>query len=116
VSHKLAKASGQTSFPVDDVTPAATPIWTESLANSLTRRFMRKIVLLPEPTLPVINEVYDSISKKLPGYDPARGGAGSRCHPLIEAVQIAFSQHLPWYSRQIACGSRLHRDLAITSR
>jgi hypothetical protein len=95
MSHKLAKGSGLTVFPVDDVTPAATPIWTESLANSLTRRFMRKIVLLPEPTLPVINEVYDSLSRKLPGYDPASGGAGSRCHPLIEAVQIAFSQHRP---------------------
>jgi len=93
--HKISSGFGRTAFPVDDVVPAAKPIWTESLTESLRRRFMREIVFVPEPTLPVINEVYDSISKKLPGYDPASVGATSRCHPLIDIVQVAFSQHRP---------------------
>lgn len=95
MSSKISSRSGSTAFPVDDVTPAARPIWTESLTENLTRRFMRKIVFLPEPTLPVINEVYDSISREWPRWDAERLGAASRCHPLIDAVHIAFSQHRP---------------------
>ena len=95
MSPKISSRSGLTAFPVDDVTPAAKPIWTESLTENLTRRFMRKIVFLPEPTLPVINEVYDSMSREWPGWDAERLGAVSRCHPLIRAVHTAFSQHRP---------------------
>jgi hypothetical protein len=54
---------------------------------------MREVVFLPEPALPVINKPYDSIHQKLPGKDLSH--VGSRCHSLIEAVQIAFSQHRP---------------------
>jgi hypothetical protein len=93
MSAKISSRSGSTAFPVDDVTPAVKPIWTENLIENLTRRFMRKIVFLPEPALPVINQVYDSIP--WPGYDFERRGAASRCHPLIDAVHIAFSQHRP---------------------
>jgi hypothetical protein len=93
MSHKIASVSGLTAFAVDDVTPAAKPIWTESLAQSLARRFMRKVVFLSEPTLPVVNGPYDSVYQKFPGKNLAH--LGSRCHALIEAVQIAFSQHRP---------------------
>jgi hypothetical protein len=93
MAHKIPSGFGLTAFPVDDVIPAAKPIWTESLAQSLARRFMREVVSLPQPTLPVINAPYDSLYQKLPGKNLAH--VGSRCHSLIEAVQIAFSQHRP---------------------
>jgi hypothetical protein len=93
MSHKISSGSGLTVFPVDDVTPAAKPIWTESLAQSLARRFMRKVAFLSEPALPVVNEPYDSVYQKFPGKNLSL--VGSRCHSLIEAVQIAFSQHRP---------------------
>ncbi len=95
MSPEISSRSGSPAFPVDNVTPATKPVWTESLIENLTRRFMRKIVFLPKPTLPVINEVYDSISREWPGWDAERLGAASRCHPLIDAVHIAFSQHRP---------------------
>jgi hypothetical protein len=66
------------TFAVDDVTPAAKPIWSETLADSLSRRFRRKILILPDADLAVTNaEAY------------------SRCHPLIDAVHSAFAQHRP---------------------
>jgi Domain of unknown function (DUF4419) len=93
MSHKISNGCALTAFPIDDVTPATRPIWDESLAKSLSRRFMREIVFLPEPTLPVIHELYDTISKEFPCYDPRNVSDTSRCHPLIDAVYIAFSQH-----------------------
>lgn len=93
MAQRLLKRSAQKPFPVDDVTPAARPIWTEDLAEGVARRFKRKIVFLPEPTLPVVNAPYDALYQKLPGRDLS--DVGSRCHSLIEAVQIAFSQHRP---------------------
>lgn len=93
MSHKISSGSGLTTFPVDDVTPATKPIWTESLTKSLARRFMREVVFLPEPTLTVINEPYDSVYQKFPGKNFAH--LGCRCHSVIEAVQIAFNQHRP---------------------
>jgi hypothetical protein len=61
--------------------------------KSLSRRFKREIVVLPHPTLPVVNAPYDSFHQQFP--DKKFDEAGSRCHSLIEAVQIAFSQHRP---------------------
>jgi hypothetical protein len=91
--HKVLSGSGLTTFPVDDVAPASRPIWTESLEQSLARRFMRKVAFLSEPLLPVVNGPYDSVYRKFP--DRNFSHLGSRCHSLIEAVQIAFSQHRP---------------------
>ena len=93
MAEKMVIGSEPKTFPVDDVTPAASPIWTESLMRSLSRRFKREIVVLPDSTRPVINAPYDSMDEK----SRARNldEVGSRCHSLIEAVQIAFSQHRP---------------------
>jgi hypothetical protein len=79
-------------FSVDDVTPAISPISSESLSRSLTRRFLREIVFLSQPTLPVIVPPHD------PMFHDASFGVDSRairCHPLINALQTAFSQHRP---------------------
>ena len=113
------------SFPVDNVIPATKPIWTENLAKSLDRRFQRQTVFLPEPTLPVVNQPYDSFSKLLPG--KILDQVGSRCHSLIEAVQIAFSQHRPlvlspdsiWlaiaqgFSHHLAANAEVLRDRVV---
>jgi hypothetical protein len=92
-SQPALEKSGIT-FPVDDVAPAEKRIWTESLADSLSRRFRRKILVLPEREQRVTNAVVDFLNQKMPGrFDVGR--AGGRCHPLIDAVHIAFSQHRP---------------------
>jgi hypothetical protein len=93
VPHPALERSGITFF-VDTVAPAEKPIWTESLADSLNRRFQRKILALPEQEKPVTNATIDSLKQKVrAGFDVVR--AGSRCHPLIDAVHLAFSQHRP---------------------
>src|SRR5580658_4587686 len=81
------------TFPVDAVTPAKKPIWSESLADCLNRRFQRKILVLPEPEQPVTNASAGSLLERGVKINVAR--FGSRCHPLIDAVHIAFSQHRP---------------------
>jgi len=95
MAHQLSSESAVRAFPVDDVTPAANPIWTESLSEHLTLRLMRKIVFLPEPARPVINELVGSVPKDWPGLNAKHPGIVSRCHPLISAVHTAFSQHRP---------------------
>jgi Domain of unknown function (DUF4419) len=93
VPHPTLERSGIT-FSVDAVAPAEKPIWTESLADSLNRRFQRKILVLPEREKLVTNATVDFLKRKgRAGFDLAR--AGSRCHPLIDAVHVAFSQHRP---------------------
>jgi hypothetical protein len=82
-------------FPVDAVAPAGKPIWTESLADSLNRRFQRKVLVLPDREKLVTNATVDFLKHKgRAGFDLAH--AGSRCHPLIDAVHVAFSQHRPF--------------------
>jgi hypothetical protein len=81
------------TFPVDAVKPAGKPIWTESLADSLNRRFQRKIVVLPEAEQLVVNATVDLFLGRKLRFDIAK--VGSRCHPLIDAVHVAFSQHRP---------------------
>lgn len=82
------------SFAVDSVTPAEKLIWTENLADSLSRRFLRKIFALPEQQQQVINTSIDFLRERFPEqvdiFRPV-----SRCHPLIDAVHVAFSQHRP---------------------
>jgi hypothetical protein len=90
LSHLLSALSRKTNpvlgshgitFTVDAVAPAEEPIWTENLADSLSRRLQRKILALPEREKPVT-------------YGLA-GRSSSRCHPLIYTVHAAFSQHRP---------------------
>ena len=50
------------SFAVDDVIPAGRPVWSETLAQSLARRFRRKILLLAESDNRVINSAMDWLS------------------------------------------------------
>jgi hypothetical protein len=82
------------TFAVDSVTPAPKPIWTETLADSLARRFQRKILALPQEQMQVTNTAFDSLSDRVRAQLNIRD-IGSRCHPLIEAVHVAFSQHRP---------------------
>jgi hypothetical protein len=59
---------------------------------------MRKILVLPDADRPVVNAAYDSLYERhgaLMARRPAPCGRISRCHPLIDAVHIAFSQHRP---------------------
>ena len=93
VPHPALERSGIT-FPVDAVAPAVKPIWTETLADSLARRFQRKILILPEQQQRVINSGFDSLTEQLRARVDIRQ-IGSRCHPLIDAVHLAFSQHRP---------------------
>src|SRR5215831_17310066 len=81
------------SFAVDDVVPDVKPIWTETLAQSVNRRFRREVFILPRPDTPIINLAADSLP---PAQRASRiDHVGSRCHPLIEAVHTAFSRHYP---------------------
>jgi hypothetical protein len=52
------------SFSVDQVTRAESPIWTETLADSLNRRLQRKIFVLPEERQSVINVARDSLNER----------------------------------------------------
>ena len=40
------------TFAVDNVTPAGNPIWSETLVNSLSCRFKREILVLPNAECP----------------------------------------------------------------
>jgi Domain of unknown function (DUF4419) len=98
------------TFAVDDVAPAKKPIWSETLADSLSRRFKRKILVLPEADLLVTNAEAGSCLTRL-RREPATTSfassvlsksdrnlvvdVGSRCHPLIDAVHTAFAEHRP---------------------
>ncbi len=79
-------------FAVDDVEPAADPIWTQPLSSHAEARFVRKLFLLPEPQRQVVNVHGDFAVRH--GRLPNRT-AVSRVHPLIDAVHLAFSQHRP---------------------
>jgi hypothetical protein len=89
----LEFGNGRITFAVDSVTPATKPIWTETLADSLSRRFQRKILVLSTEQKQVINASVDLLKERFPRVDVHR--TGSRCHPLIDAVHVAFGQHRP---------------------
>jgi hypothetical protein len=92
---------GGITFAVDAVTQAEKPIWTETLADSLSRRIQRKILVLPGERQYVINTLRDSLDNTmLDSLDEKKRSAiiaslGSRCHPFIDAVHTAFSEHRP---------------------
>jgi hypothetical protein len=85
-------------FSVDDVIPATTSVPSESLADHVARRFKRNVLLLPDPAKPVVNTLLDSAPSKFPSrrtrLTPTELPV-NRCHPLIDAVGTAFSQHRP---------------------
>ena len=106
LSARLSKDEKRTTsgvtFAVDPVKPAETPVWAESLADSLNRRFQRKILVLPGETEQVINaDIGSYVSRVRSEPEDATRRAmrmkylGSRCHPLVDAVHVAFSQHRP---------------------
>jgi len=91
---EAAKSKSQITFRVDSVTPAEKSIWIENLADSLGRRFLRRIFFCPEHRRQVINVSVDFLRERFPEQlDSLR--SVSRCHPLIDAVHVAFSQHRP---------------------
>lgn len=103
------------SFAVDEVEPARQYIWTEALIDSLSRRFQRRILALPETLRPVVNSAMDTIIRhpfaphpklnlapeyvaKIRAERAARlrqNPPGSQLHPLLEAIHIAFAEHRP---------------------
>lgn len=90
------------TFPVDSVAPAEKVIWSETLADSLSRRFKRKVLVLPDEREQVINADIDAFGERLmaTATDEKERAAiltrvGSRRHPFIDVVHIAFSQHRP---------------------
>ncbi len=92
------KKSRPTSFAVDPVVPADRPIWTEPLRDHVSKRFHRKLLALPEGDRMVANTLYDALlSMKLSPEQRAELASRvvSKCHPLIDAVATAFSQHRP---------------------
>ena len=92
------RSSSANTFPVDSVEPAQKPIWTEPLRAHVSKRFRRSVLFLPEPDQQVINPFHDSIrSMTLSPENRVRMEETlvSRCHPLIEAVATAFSDHRP---------------------
>jgi len=80
------------TFPVDDVQPATDPLWTEPLSDHLSKRFLRKLVVLPQPERPVVNTYGDIAQRR--STTPSTSLV-SRTHPLIDAVHLAFRQHRP---------------------
>ena len=112
-SQSNAKTGGSgITFPVDPVTQAERPLLTENLAVSLTRRFQRKILILPDEQEQVVNACLDSFRSRSPAV-ASQGKSfearaleknelstvgslyGERRHPFIEAVHLAFAQHRP---------------------
>ena len=85
-------------LPVDDVVPAAKPIWSEPYRDHVLKRFRRKVLLLAEEEKVVTN----ALCGEMLGWRPALKEqfwtlehAVNRCHPLIDAVGTAFSHHRP---------------------
>jgi hypothetical protein len=82
-----------TTFAVDEVQIADSPLWTEPLWRSLIRRFSRSVQLVPEWDKPVINSVVDRLPLSFRGRD--LDAVGTRTHALVDAVHTAFSRHHP---------------------
>jgi len=94
----MKKLASEASFAVDDVTPAADPIFVEPLVTHVSKRFMRKVHFLPSAGKDVINTLRaDIASMTLNPENRLKMEATlvQRCHPLIDAVATAFSSHRP---------------------
>ncbi len=98
LSRLVAEDASGTTFVVDHVEPANRRIWTQPMEESVSRRFQRKVLLLPNNDHPVINGFVDSLLQRNHDPDPFLSklmNYVSNKHPLIEAVHIAFSGHWP---------------------
>jgi uncharacterized protein DUF4419 len=100
MSHSLSqeKESRPSSFAVDPVVPADRLLWTEPLRDHVAKRFRRKLLLLPGGDRPVVNALCDATLSKAFSLERRADLADrlvSRCHPLIDTVATAFSQHRP---------------------
>jgi hypothetical protein len=92
--HSQKRTSSGITFAVDAVTPAEKPIWTERLADNLTRRLQRKIYALSEPERRVANDEAGDVFERFPDHHlSSQFLPVSRSHALIDAIHTAFSQH-----------------------
>src|SRR5262245_36445323 len=89
----LSQTRSGFTFDVDNVKPATKMISSEPLGESLSRRFLRKILILSQAEKPMTNPVMESIPAKQRA--EFRKHLGSRNHALIDAVHTAFSEHYP---------------------
>jgi hypothetical protein len=99
VEEKLSKpdqaVAGSTKFfRVNRVEPASGLIWTETLAEHVGKRFKREVLLLPQSEKLVINAVADQMHRD-PRLSHRASASIRRVHPLIDAVDTAFSWHWP---------------------
>ncbi len=81
-------------FSVDNVEPASGLIWTETLAEQVGKRFKREVLLLPEAGKRVINSAANSVVAN-PKLSHLAAGLVNMVHPLIDAVDTAYSRHWP---------------------
>ena len=70
------------TFAVDAVETATKPLGNELLAEQLSRRFRRKLLLIPE-------------AQKSVAAMALNAGVFSGCNTLIESVCLAFADHRP---------------------
>jgi hypothetical protein len=64
------------TFPVDDVTPARTPLPVQALSAEVAHRAHRKVFAVPDPEMPVVQ-------------------SANVHHALLAAVDTAFREHRP---------------------
>jgi hypothetical protein len=91
---RFSKPQDGATFRVDDVAQAEKALWTERLQDQLGRRFQRKILILPDADRPVANASVSSLPEAMRANLGARLSV-NRCHPLIDTIHTAFSQHRP---------------------
>ena len=92
------RLSSEASFVVDDVTPAANPIFVEPLATHVSKRFRRKVHFLPHAEKGVINTLWEDLAAMTLSPEnrvKMEATAAQSCHPLIDAVATAFRSHRP---------------------
>jgi hypothetical protein len=111
----LANTCDRHTFSVDAVTPAESHIPTEPLCDHVAKRLGRKLVFIPERDEPVIKTLNYVIGFLRQNPDAAMTTVDI-CHPLIDAVGRAFSQHRPLTLFPIAYGWSFSKVSLITQR
>lgn len=104
------------TFPVDDVVPASDPLWLGTLRESAEIRGNASILIIPEQDAPALAP--EGYVERVPVGEPRKPGRFSMrslslsltgppsvarqlavtqtfLHPLIQAVDLAFSDHRP---------------------
>jgi hypothetical protein len=85
-------------FAVDHVPPASAPVPSEALGVHVAKRFLREVIFLPAADRPVANAILGGITPAERARGPRSWAAPhsvNRCHPLVDAVATAFSEHRP---------------------